>query len=67
MLVRLTRPVTVGETRRRPGELWDLPVDEAAALIEDGSAVPASRDLVEHETAATQAPVFIPRRMPLGV
>lgn len=50
MLIRLTEPALVAGAFRPAGELWEVPDDEAAALIEDGRAVPVSRDVIEYET-----------------
>lgn len=38
----------------RPGELWEIPDDEAARLIEDGAAVPVTARQVLYEAKETR-------------
>lgn len=34
--------IVIERRNMRPGELWEIPDDEAARLVEDGAAVPVT-------------------------
>lgn len=51
MLVRLVSAVRLGAGVRFPGELWELPDDEALSLIRAGDAVSVNREVAEFSVA----------------
>jgi hypothetical protein len=50
VLVRIVVEHRWGTATLFPGALLDLPTDEAMVLVQDGDAVPATRDEVAKET-----------------